>query len=162
MGGGEPRFGQLGDIPSYVMVKCGTWGEDACQLHRFFGWNKVKVGRKVPFYVSADDCYVDETCIKGSVNVIGAKEHPEWMCDNGSMKWDLKIDKKVAFTDITCEKKDMLFVNYEAPNCKKLHNRLWNGGNGKGSVKLYIKRGGGIYPCGRYDSGKCRLRIRRI
>ena len=84
------------------------------------------------------------------------------MCDNGSMKWDLKIDKKVAFTDITCEKKDMLFVNYEAPNCKKLHNRLWNGGNGKGSVKLYIKRGGGIYPCGRYDSGKCGLRIRRI
>ena len=79
------------------MVKCGIWGEDACQLHRFFGWNKVKVGRKVPFYVSADDCYVDETCIKGSVNVIGAKEHPEWMCDNGSMKWDLKIDKKVAF-----------------------------------------------------------------
>ena len=95
--GGEPRFGQRGDIPSYVMVKCGIWGEDACQLHRFFGWNKVKVGRKVPFYVSADDCYVDETCIKGSVNVIGAKEHPEWMCDNGSMKWDLKIDKKVAF-----------------------------------------------------------------
>ena len=45
-------------------------------------------------------------------------------------------------TDITCEKKDMLFVNYEAPNGKKLHNRLWNGDNGKGSVKLYIKRGG--------------------
>ena len=40
-------------------------------------------------------------------------------------------------TDITCEKKDMLLVNYEAPNGKKLHNRLWNGGNGKGTVKLY-------------------------
>ena len=40
-------------------------------------------------------------------------------------------------TDITCEKKDMLLVNYEAPNGKKLHNRLWNGGNGKGSVSLY-------------------------
>ena len=40
-------------------------------------------------------------------------------------------------TDITCDKKDMLFVNYEAPNGKKLHNRLWNGGNGKGTVKLY-------------------------
>lgn len=31
----------------------------------------------------------------------------------------------------------MLLVNYEAPNGKKLHNRLWNGGNGKGTVKLY-------------------------
>ena len=40
-------------------------------------------------------------------------------------------------TDITCEKKDMLLVNYEAPNGKKLHNRLWNGGNGKGEISLY-------------------------
>ena len=40
-------------------------------------------------------------------------------------------------TDVTCEKKDMLLVNYEAPNGKKLHNRLWNGGNGKGTVKLF-------------------------
>lgn len=40
-------------------------------------------------------------------------------------------------TDITCEKKDMLLVNYEAPNGEKRHNRLWNGGNGKGTIKLY-------------------------
>lgn len=31
----------------------------------------------------------------------------------------------------------MLLVNYEAPNGKKLHNHLWNGGNGKGTVCLY-------------------------
>lgn len=42
-------------------------------------------------------------------------------------------------TDITCEKKDMLLVNYEAPNGKKLHNRLWNGGNGRGEIALYHK-----------------------
>ena len=40
-------------------------------------------------------------------------------------------------TDITCLKKDMLLVNYEAPNGKKLHNRLWNGGNGVGDIALY-------------------------
>ena len=40
-------------------------------------------------------------------------------------------------TELTCEKKDMLLVKYEAPNGKKLHNRLWNGGNGQGTVKLY-------------------------
>lgn len=40
-------------------------------------------------------------------------------------------------TDIACEKKDMLPVNYEAPNGKTLHNRLWNGGNGEGTVKIY-------------------------
>lgn len=40
-------------------------------------------------------------------------------------------------TDITCNKKDMLLINYEAPNGIKRHNRLWNGGNGKGNIKLY-------------------------
>ena len=42
-------------------------------------------------------------------------------------------------TDITCQKKDMLLINYEAPTGEKRHNRLWNGGNGEGSIKLYHK-----------------------
>ena len=42
-------------------------------------------------------------------------------------------------SDFRCSKKDMLLVNYEAPNGKKLHNRLWNGGNGVGVIKLYHK-----------------------
>jgi tocopherol cyclase len=40
-------------------------------------------------------------------------------------------------TDISCQKKDMLMVNYEAPDGSKRHNRLWNGGTGTGTVKLY-------------------------
>ena len=40
-------------------------------------------------------------------------------------------------TDITCEKEDMLLVNYQAPNGTKRHNRLWNGGTGEGTVQLY-------------------------
>ncbi len=39
--------------------------------------------------------------------------------------------------DLHCKKEDMLLVNYEAPNGIKRHNHLWNGGNGKGHVKLY-------------------------
>ncbi len=41
--------------------------------------------------------------------------------------------------EVTCKKKDMLYVNYEAPNGKKLHNKLWNGGTGEGTIKLYHK-----------------------
>ncbi len=40
-------------------------------------------------------------------------------------------------TDVVCEKKDMLLVNYESPDGEKRHNRLWNGGNGKGTIELY-------------------------
>lgn len=42
-------------------------------------------------------------------------------------------------TRLTCKKSDMLLVNYEAPDGSKKHNRLWNGGNGKGRIKLYKK-----------------------
>lgn len=42
-------------------------------------------------------------------------------------------------TDVRCFKADMLNINYEAPTGLKRHNRLWNGGNGTGTVKLYKK-----------------------
>ncbi|MCF0141585.1 MAG: hypothetical protein HUJ78_06225 [Mogibacterium sp.] len=48
-----------------------------------------------------------------------------------------KTWRNKMITDVTCKKKDMLLINYEAPNGSKRHNRLWNGGNGKGTVKLY-------------------------
>lgn len=101
LGGDEPVFGQLSEEakPSYMMVKCGTWGEDGVQLHRFFGWNHVEISKGTPFYVKADNCEVDETHTKGEVIIDPeeSKAHPEWMCDGGSIKWDLTIDKKVAF-----------------------------------------------------------------
>ena len=36
----------------------------------------------------------------------------------------------------------MLFINYEAPDGSKRHNRLWNGGNGTGRILLYEKKDG--------------------
>jgi hypothetical protein len=45
-------------------------------------------------------------------------------------------------TVIRCKKKDMLLINYEAPTGLKRHNRLWNGGNGTGVLKLYKRRFG--------------------
>lgn len=296
-GGEEPVLAQLeenqknGIRPSYLMVKAGSWGEDAAQLHKFWGWNKIDVSFDEPFSVKADDCFCTETEMRGTVCVTAeaAAAHPEFMCECGEMSWDLKIDKKTAFnvgygagklfrklqlfemfwhaegmktaysgtvtwngerytvspencygyadknwgknftspwvwlssnnltskltgkkledsvfdigggcpkvgpvalkrkllsaywhegkayefnfskfwtftrtkfsckesdtqiiwhveqrtwrnrmiTDISCEKKDMLLVNYEAPTGEKRHTRLWNGGNGKGTVKLY-------------------------
>ena len=42
-------------------------------------------------------------------------------------------------SEVYCRKSDMLLVNYEAPDGTKKHNRLWNGGNGWGIIKLYDK-----------------------
>ena len=301
LGGDEPIFGQLpenkraGIKPSYLMVKAGAWGEGHAQLHRFFGWNLVRMHKEAPYRIDAGDCHASETDLAGSIRISEeeAKAHPEWMCDAGEMRWDLKIDKQIAFnvgygagkllrdigafamywhaegmksaydgwvefggrryivtpetsfgyadknwgrdftspwvwlssshlmsrrtgkklensafdigggrpkvyfvpldrkllgvfwyegkaydfnfskfwlgvktkfsfheddenvywhvtqenihalmdTKITCRKKDMLLVNYEAPDGSKKHNRLWNGGNGRGIIRLFRRSG---------------------
>ena len=50
----------------------------------------------------------------------------------------------VMQTEVFCRKADMLLVNYEAPDGSKKHNRLWNGGTGWGTVRLWDKRAGGL------------------
>lgn len=285
-----------GKKPSYLMVNAGFWGEEKGQLHRFFPWKDVTVKSGIPYMIYAYDCFCSENYTSGSISISPeeAQAHPEWMCDAGSMSWELKIDKRVAFhvgygaskffrdinafemfwhaegmktrysgkvilngveyivrpetcygyadknwggdftspwvwlssnnlvskitgkklensvfnigggrpkvfglalnrkllgefwyegkdyefnfskfwtlsgtkfdcvetddeirwhviqttfnskldTYITCKKKDMLNINYEAPNGTKKHNRLWNGGNGTGTLKLYKRKGG--------------------
>ena len=49
--------------------------------------------------------------------------------------------KSIMILLLECPIDEMLFINYEAPNGKKLHNRLWNGKTGFGTIKFYaIKR----------------------
>ena len=57
--------------------------------------------------------------------------------------WHVELQNAayVMLTNIKCKKSDMLLINYEAPDGLKLHNRLWNGGNGEGVIKLYRKMG---------------------
>lgn len=50
----------------------------------------------------------------------------------------------VMETRVSCKKTDMLWINYEAPDGSKRHNRLWNGGNGTGNIKLFRKVKGGL------------------
>ena len=49
--------------------------------------------------------------------------------------------KAVMETSVECQKSQMLLVNYESPDGAKRHNRLWNGGTGTGTVKLWKKKG---------------------
>lgn len=53
--------------------------------------------------------------------------------------WKVKARNHHSYLTLTlrCKKDEMLLIQYEAPNGKKLHNRLWNGGTGYGELKLY-------------------------
>ncbi|MBP3262857.1 hypothetical protein [Pseudobutyrivibrio sp.] len=61
--------------------------------------------------------------------------------DGEQVVWEITQETPLAKLEakITCDKKDMLLINYEAPNGEKRHNNLWNGGNGTGEIKLYKK-----------------------
>ncbi len=97
--GQDPKNKAAGKKPSYLMVKTGAWMQGGGQYHRFFPWKDVKINMKAPFSVEADDCYCDTNNIRGKVVITEeeAKAHPEWMCDAGSMEFDLKINKKIAY-----------------------------------------------------------------
>ena len=105
LGEDGPVLGQLpenraaGKKPSYLMVKAGAWGEDACQLHRFFAWKDVSLHGDAPYRIEAADCLASEERLKGSVRVTPeeAQAHPEWMCGAGDMAWDLGVHKQIAF-----------------------------------------------------------------
>ena len=100
-----PTLGQLpenraaGKRPSYLMVKAGTWGEDHCQLHRFFSLHDTHIHAAAPYEVEAGDCFASETALRGSIEITPeqAAAHPEWMCDAGALQWELSIDKQIAF-----------------------------------------------------------------
>ena len=59
------------------------------------------------------------------------------------VRWHVRQENVHAAmeTEISCRKEDMLFVNYESPDGEKRYSRLWNGGTGKGTIKLYEKQG---------------------
>ncbi len=60
--------------------------------------------------------------------------------------WHVRQENRSAVmdTEVFCRKSDMLLINYEAPDGSRRHNRLWNGGNGYGTVRLYEKKEGGL------------------
>ena len=101
----EPVLGQLssnrasGKRPSYLMVKAGTWGENKCQLHRFFAWRNVELHGDAPYSIQAGDCFASENMLRGSISISpeDAASHPEWMCDSGCLSWNLTLDKQIAF-----------------------------------------------------------------
>ena len=55
--------------------------------------------------------------------------------------WYVRQENKTSIIEVnvTCKKNDMLLVNYEASDGTKKHQKLWNGGNGVGNIKLYQK-----------------------
>lgn len=90
----EPVLGMEQRKPSYLMIKCGAWGKEPVQLHRFFSMKDVTV-TKFPIEIEAQNCYLSEERLKGFVKV--EKPNEENMTDAGEMSFDLKINKSLPY-----------------------------------------------------------------
>ncbi|MBQ9308213.1 MAG: hypothetical protein IJ229_09830, partial [Clostridia bacterium] len=67
-----------------------------------------------------------------------SEEDPEYVT------WHVRQETihAVMETEIRCRKREMLFVRYEAPDGSMRHQRLWNGGGGFGTIRLWEKKDG--------------------
>jgi len=105
LGGAEPRFGQLpanqaaGIKPSYTMLKAGTWGKDAVQIHNFYGIDEFTADAK-QMNVRIGSHTATETHLKGAVelSVADAAAHPEYMSEAGAMSWNLRAKKVLTYS----------------------------------------------------------------
>ncbi len=103
-GGEIPILGQLEenknkDIkPSYCLIKAGAWGKNKKQIHNFYGINELRYEKDF-FKVTIGENLVSNNRLVGSVKVSeeDAQNHPEFMCNGGYMKWDLKLSKKLSY-----------------------------------------------------------------
>lgn len=96
--GQDPKNKAAGKRPSYFMMKVGTWGKNAKQIHNFYSMKEFQCPDD-ELNVKVGECTLTETHMKGfcEVSPEEAAAHPEYMCDAGSMKWDLDIDKQITF-----------------------------------------------------------------
>ena len=104
LGGDQAILGQLpqnvvGAVkPSYALIKVGTWGKGACQIHNFYPTSQFSCPSNM-LDIKIGECTLTEKHMKGFSKVTKqeALEHPEYMCDSGDMSWDICIDKKIAY-----------------------------------------------------------------
>ena len=104
LGGSRAILGQQvenksrGVKPSYALVKVGVWGKGAKQIHNFYPISEFSCPPN-ELNVKIGNCLLTETEMKGSCELSAkdAASHSEYMCDAGSMKWDVKIHKIIAY-----------------------------------------------------------------
>ena len=86
--------------PSYMMVKAGCWGEHSKQIHNFIPWNEVKIDNKKDLKIISEDkqFILTNNLIKGAVSLTEQDaSNKALMSDSGNMKWNLLVDKQIAF-----------------------------------------------------------------
>lgn len=97
--GQAPESKELGQRPSYVMVKAGAFSQDGAELNDYFSFNEVQWGQG-NLKMTVGPNYLSETRLYGAISIseYEATEFPEMMTDAGSMSWDLSVWKPLSYS----------------------------------------------------------------
>ncbi len=91
--------------PSFVMVKAGIFKQNGKQMNNYFPSKFISLGgAELLFKVGSNEsntCVLTTSSTYGSVSVSDSDiaEHPELLCQSGSMSWNLHYEKEVTFPD---------------------------------------------------------------
>lgn len=104
LGEDKPILGQLeknqsqGILPSYAMLRAGTWKEKAVQINNFYSINNFYAS-PTKMDVQIGQNLATETRIKGKVKLSKkqAANSPEFMSDFGEMSWNLSVQKVLSY-----------------------------------------------------------------
>lgn len=85
-------------VPSYVAVRAGALGSDAKQVCAYSAAKDVSVSSK-SFSIQGDKFSFDGEKLSGRIDYSpdDIQEHPEYLCDSGSVSWELRYEIRCDF-----------------------------------------------------------------
>ncbi|MBP3709027.1 MAG: hypothetical protein J6I73_01250 [Treponema sp.] len=93
--------------PSYVAVRAGAFGRGAKQICNYYSLKNVSGGFKLS-PIEAGPCVFSDDRLSGSVSCSSTEliQHPEYLCDEGEVRWDLRYEIQFAFPQKYKEKNE--------------------------------------------------------
>lgn len=87
-------------VPSYIVLRAGVLGPEAKQLCSYCSEKQVSVNSK-NFCIKGDNFSFDGEKLSGRIDcsLEDIHEHPEYLCDSGSLSWDLRYEIRCAFSE---------------------------------------------------------------
>lgn len=102
--------------PSYCVVRAGILDVEPKQLCEYFATKEV-VFHSNGFNIDAGNCHFSSEKLSGNLDCSFSdiNEHPEYMCDAGSVSWELRYDFKKEYIKGYLQKPDGWF--FSKNNC---------------------------------------------
>lgn len=84
--------------PSYISVRCGTFGSNAKQVSAYFSAKSASISSK-SHYIETENFKFADGILSGKIDISSdASDIPaEYLCDSGSFSWSLRYEKRKSF-----------------------------------------------------------------